>query len=88
MSDTFYTPVDIAETNQNTNPPVGFQRLQAKPSGKLSVINSDGVETIIEAQIQTVLKVDGGAANTAFPSYVLRLDFGNNGANINPTGTP
>lgn len=30
----------------------------------------------------TVLRVDGGAAGTAFPDYLLRLDFGKNGATI------
>lgn len=35
----------------------------------------------------TVLKVDGGQAATQFPEYVLRLDFGTNGASINPSGS-
>ena len=36
----------------------------------------------------TQLLVDGGQANTAFTQYLLRLDFGTGGANINPTGNP
>lgn len=53
----------------------------------------DGQLTEVDVQTQgggetTVLKVDNGNASTTFPEYVLRLDFGNNGASINPTGTP
>ncbi len=36
----------------------------------------------------TTLKINGGAANTTFQNYLLRLDFGSGGASINPTGTP
>ena len=36
----------------------------------------------------TTLRIDGGAADTTFPDYVLRLDWGANGASINPSGTP
>lgn len=36
----------------------------------------------------TQLLVDGGQANTVFTQYLLRLDFGTGGANINPTGNP
>lgn len=36
----------------------------------------------------TVLKVDNGSATTTFPQFLLRLDFGQGGATINPTGMP
>lgn len=45
MADTFYQPIDIAETADNTLPPVGFQRLQARPDGQVYIKNSQGVET-------------------------------------------
>lgn len=52
----------------------------------------EGKLTEVELQNQntetTVLKIDNGNASTVFQDYVLRLDFGKNGANINPTGTP
>ena len=46
---------------------------------KEATVNNDPV-------VQTVLKVDGGNASTSFPEYLLRMDFGANGASINPTG--
>lgn len=56
---------------------------------KVLALVSGRVEEIIVQQSQTtVLKVDGGAANTTFPDFLLRLDFGQGGATINPTGTP
>lgn len=36
----------------------------------------------------TELRIDNGNAATMFNDYVLRLDFGANGANINLEGTP
>ena len=45
-------------------------------------------EVIVQQSETTILKVDGGAANTTFPQYLLRLDFGQNGSTINPTGAP
>lgn len=36
----------------------------------------------------TELRIDNGTASTTFTDYVLRMDFGAGGANINPTGTP
>jgi hypothetical protein len=91
MSDTVYNPIKIAETTDTSTPPAGFQKLQAKPDGFLYVKNSAGVETRLGSGAggeTTVLKIDGGLANTTFPDYLIRLDFGNNGSTINPTGTP
>lgn len=52
----------------------------------------DGNLTEVDVQAQggetTVLKIDNGSASTTFTDYLLRLDFGINGASINPTGTP
>jgi len=50
----------------------------------------DGVvqEVVVQVGSQTVLRVDGGSATTTFPDFLLRLDFGANGATINPSGTP
>jgi hypothetical protein len=36
----------------------------------------------------TELRIDGGMAATTFQDYLLRLDFGSGGANINPGGNP
>ena len=60
------------------------------------VVNGDRVDVAIgklQGQIDskgavTELRVDNGQANTTFQNYVLRLDFGQSGANINPTGIP
>lgn len=50
---------------------------------------ADGDTIVGSASGQTtLLKIDGGAAATTFPDYLLRLDFGRNGATINPSGTP
>lgn len=89
MSDTFYKPPLLAETTDTSTPPAGFQKIQAKPDGFIYVKNSSGTETKLGAGEQTtVLKIDNGTASTVFPDYLLRLDFGTNGASINPTGTP
>lgn len=56
---------------------------------KVLALVAGRVEEVIVTQSETtVLKIDGGAANTTFPQYLLRLDFGQGGASINPTGTP
>lgn len=47
----------------------------------------EGNDAVASVQA-TALKVDGGASNTSFPDYLLRLDFGANGSTINPSGTP
>ena len=48
----------------------------------------DAVGVSGAAVAPTQLLVDGGQAATVFQQYVLRLDFGSNGATINPTGNP
>lgn len=87
MADTFFNPIDIAISDGNSNPPTGFARLQVKSNGKLHV-KALGVETPIEPSVVTELRVDNGNASTTFNNYLLRLDFGQGGANINPQGTP
>lgn len=54
----------------------------------LALVDGVVTEVLVQAGSTTVLKVDGGAANTTFPDFMLRLDFGRNGASINPSGTP
>ena len=56
----------------------------------LALVNGEVAEVTVTTGggAETVLKVDGGQAATVFPDYLLRLDFGRNGASINPSGTP
>lgn len=54
----------------------------------LALVDGKQTEVIIQQSQTTVLKVDGGAANTTFPDFLLRLDFGQGGSTINPSGTP
>lgn len=55
----------------------------------ISYLNDEFVKTPFVAPVESIqLNIDGGAANTTFQNYLLRLDFGANGATINPTGTP
>lgn len=88
MTDRFFNDVEIPDLPSNAsipNPDSGFIQLVGK-GGKLVVMNSQGTEVIVEKQVQTQLMVDNGNASTQFQNYVLRLDFGNGGASINPTG--
>jgi hypothetical protein len=39
-------------------------------------------------QQNTELLIDNGDASTTFENYLLRFDFGTNGAEINPDGIP
>jgi len=84
----FYGPIDISTTSDTGLPPPNFLRLKHKPDGKLYLQKSTGVEQVIEQTTVTQLLVDGGQANTTFNQFLLRLDFGSGGANINPTGNP
>lgn len=87
MADTFFNPIDIALSDGNSNPPAGFGRLQIKNDGKLRV-KANGIEQILEPVRITELRIDNGNATTTFNDYLLRLDFGQGGANINVQGTP
>lgn len=90
MGDRFHKDIEIPDVPIGLEIPApdpGFLQLVGR-DGKLAVKNSAGQETIIEPQVQTQLNIDGGMAATVFQNYLLRLDFGANGASINPTGTP
>ena len=54
----------------------------------LALVDGKQTEVIIQQSQTTMLRVDGGNATTTFQDFLLRLDFGQNGASINPTGTP
>lgn len=92
MSDQFNTGIQLpnvpAEENAR-NPQEGYIRLYGKANDLIGRL-PDGTEInyASSGQTTTFLNVDGGMANTVFANYVLRLDFGANGASINPTGTP
>lgn len=81
MADRFYNDIelpDLVDTSGLAAPDNGFIQVYGK-SGKLAYMDSTGVETVVD---MTVLKIDNGNANTQFNEYVLRMDFGKNGANI------
>jgi hypothetical protein len=40
MADTFFSPPLFAETTDTSSPPSGFQKIQAKPDGRLYGKNS------------------------------------------------
>ncbi len=92
MPDTFFNPLDVVEIAATpTTPASGYQRSYPKSNGKWYVLNSAGVETQITNEAtatQTFLNLDGGASDTTFPEYLVRLDFGADGSTINPSGTP
>lgn len=81
MADRFYNDIelpDLVDTSGLAAPDNGFIQVYGK-GGKLAYMDSTGVETVVD---MTVLKIDNGNANTQFNEYVLRMDFGKNGANI------
>ena len=81
MADRFYNDIelpDLVDTSGLAAPDNGFIQVYGK-GGKLAYMDSTGVETVVD---MTVLKIDNGNANTQFNDYVLRMDFGKNGANI------
>lgn len=84
MADRFYKDIELPELANSPLPPdAGFVQLYGKDK-KLAIMDSDGVETILGESngVATVLVVDGGTAVTQFTQYVMRLDFGNQGAVI------
>lgn len=89
MPDRFYNDVELPELPPGTpaTPANGFLSVYAR-DGKLVTKNDAGQEVVHEPSVQTQLNVDGGSAATTFQNYLLRLDFGANGASINPMGTP
>lgn len=93
MADTFFNPISIPDVPEGTVIPAaetGYLKLYAE-NGKLKQVNSAGMAINLtndnEAVTRTQLQIDAGNASTTFQQYVLRLDFGSGGANINPTGT-
>ena len=81
MADRFYNDIelpDLVDSSGLAAPDNGFIQVYGK-GGKLAYMDSTGVETVVD---MTVLKIDNGNANTQFNEYVLRMDFGKNGANI------
>jgi len=64
----------------------------ALPSGDtitgapVTSVNGMTGEVVLPSNTVTQLQIDGGSASTIFTSYLLRMDFGSGGANINPTG--
>lgn len=90
MADRFYKDIEIPDLQGSSAlpaPDAGFIQVFGR-NGKLAYQSATLPEVVLEPIVQTVLKVDGGAANTTFPQYLLRLDFGQNGSTINPTGAP
>ena len=85
MADRFYNDIelpDLVDSSGLAAPDNGFIQVYGK-SGKLAYMDSTGVETVVDmSAVGTVLKIDNGNANTQFNEYVLRMDFGKNGANI------
>ena len=88
MADRFYNDIelpDLVDTSGLAAPDNGFIQVYGK-GGKLAYMDSTGVETVVDMTVlkidMTVLKIDNGNANTQFNDYVLRMDFGKNGANI------
>jgi len=85
------TNIDLVQNNDASVPDGGFTRIKAKVDGDVVVILPSGVEKSIvnEAPVTvTQLNINGGASNTVFSDYLIRLDFGANGSTINPSGTP
>lgn len=69
----------------------GFLRVYAK-NDKLYGVKPDGSEVLLSGEVgssntATQLLIDGGEAGTIFQDYLLRFDFGRNGANINTIGS-
>jgi hypothetical protein len=90
MADRFYKDIEVPDLQGSSAlpaPDAGFIQVFGR-KGKLAYQASTGSEVVLEPSVQTVLKIDGGSAATTFPQYLLRLDFGQNGSSINPTGTP
>lgn len=89
MADRFYNDIEVPVLPPGSPPAPagGFLSVYGR-DGKLVTKNAAGVEVVHEPSVQTQLNIDGGNASTTFGDYLLRLDFGANGATINPTGTP
>jgi hypothetical protein len=49
---------------------------------------SEWLESLQAVTGPTTLKINGGSAASTFGDYLLRYDWGANGATINPAGTP
>ena len=60
MADTFFSPPLFAETTDTSSPPSGFQKIQAKPDGKMYVKNSVGVE----------VEIGGGQSSGGVPTFM------------------
>lgn len=91
MTDLFGTGIQIPDLESGQARPAdtpGFIRVFSR-NQKLYGIDSNNVEHELSGAAggNTNFLVDGGAAATTFQNYLLRFDFGNGGANINPTGT-
>lgn len=92
MADAFTTGIqlpDLTEGRARNADQEGLLRIFSRQK-KLYGVDVNNVEYPLSGESgQTVfLNIDNGNASTVFQDYVLRLDFGKNGANINPTGTP
>ncbi len=90
MSDTFINPIDIVQVPSTGTPPAGYHRIVAKADGNLY-----GKLGSTERQLDAVpiastseLRIDGGSASTTFSQYLLRIDFGADGATADPIGSP
>lgn len=51
MADTHLNPIDLAQTDQATNPPAGYTRIQAKTNGTVVLRSPAGVETSLAGAV-------------------------------------
>lgn len=78
MADRLGRELDLPDVSAGVTiplPPVGAISLYGR-NGKLAVLDTAGVETILERVVTPQISIDGGNAATVPAQVALRIDFG------------